>query len=142
MVFCSDKCRIRYNSENRNCFYCGVRGTARDHIYPVAERSGFRRFGGQETVRVCTECNGLLGSRFFESITERCQYVADHLFAKYNLGKTAVDWQDWEIEELGPLLQRRIKKALALRAKREMRYRFALAMVHLTSLEDCEIVLS
>jgi hypothetical protein len=137
MVFCGDLCRIRYNAENRNCFYCGERGTARDHIHPVESRGGMRRFDGQETVRVCQECNSWLGARFFESIQERCQFIAAKLFDKYKLSTPAVEWRDWELNELGPSLQRRIRKALALRAKREQRYRFAVAMSELTALEEC-----
>lgn len=111
-VFCSDKCKVRWNRDHHDhCFFCGTHTPSgqRHHIEPCAWR-GERRFANQEYVLTCNSCNLLIGSKRFDSALD----TVDFLLSKYKPKlKPKPEWSDEELAELGRGLRQRIKKILA-----------------------------
>ena len=107
-LFCSDKCRVRWNREERmRCFYCGELADTRDHIFPhSAETNGrSRRFEGRETVNACHECNHTANNVEPFSLLNRIDFLIDRTKRRYHLDKPTPEWDDDEIAELGPTLR-------------------------------------
>lgn len=96
----------------------------RDHIHPVCARGTKRMFNGQETVIACVECNSTLGGNMFPSIEERLRWLMDRYTDKYKLGNGAINWDEDEVDELGPGLRRFVRKAVAERQRAERRVQY------------------
>ncbi len=122
-LFCGTTCRQKWNYINStHCFYCGESAGSRDHIHPIAARGHLiRKFDGHETVRACGQCNSILGANVFTAIEFRLRWLLDQYIKKYKLNKGAVEWEEFEVSELGPTLRSHIRKALADRHKAERR---------------------
>ncbi len=104
-LFCSDACKMRYNREERlTCFYCGEIAPTRDHITPQAF-SATEGFRGKETVNCCRKCNSTLGAAAPRSIEGRVLYLVERTIIQYELNNPIPEWDDEEIEELGPNLR-------------------------------------
>lgn len=131
-LFCGDACRRRWNYEEAGfCFYCGELGnTQRDHIHPVAARGGApRRFGRQETVHACRECNSTLGSNIFKQIENRIGYLEQKYIKKYKLNQGAIVWNEGDLNELGRGLRLRVRHLLSGRQKAERRVAYLQAVM-------------
>lgn len=137
-LFCSPACRLRYNRENKNCFYCGQAATTRDHIEPVSVRSGGRFFEGLEYIRACRECNTWLGNKLFETVSCRVGYIASKLYKKYRLHVPKAQWETEELEGMGPNMQHVIKKSEFKLSKRKARYEYACAVQILLEIDENE----
>lgn len=107
-LFCSDKCKIRYHREHSlTCFYCGDLADSKDHVFPQAH-------GGAsgETVISCRDCNFRMGALGSLSVDQRICHLIESLERKHQLNKPIPEWDDEELEELGPSLRLRIKAAV------------------------------
>lgn len=105
-VFCSDRCRARYNRESKNsCFYCGVLADTKDHITPQSVRA----HANFETVQCCRECNSLLGAAEPFDLEWRVLTLIQRTESRYQLDKPVPEWSDDEIEELGHTLKTAVR---------------------------------
>jgi hypothetical protein len=81
------------------CTYCGDVASSMDHCIPVLSQSTFRK-GKMPTygprTPSCQACNGILGSKYFDTFLERCQYVSDGWKSRVK----PVIWTNKEINEL------------------------------------------
>ncbi len=86
------------------CFYCGTSPTERDHVVPYSMLSAERRRGGAHsvgaTVPTCHECNMVLSSFYFDTLSDRCDYLNKRLRRRYSKMLHMEAWQPWEIDEL------------------------------------------
>lgn len=122
-LFCSNKCKVRWNRENPDhCFYCYDVAQCRDHILPVFYRKGKRRYGGQETVKCCNECNSFLSNNKFNNIWDRIDFLIIKYKKKYGLTKGEIYWSEEDLEELGHNLRSHIqqKQSKKERAKEKL----------------------
>jgi hypothetical protein len=127
-LFCSDKCRLRFNRrQHGTCFYCGQFGAHRHHVNPRAY-SGKQWFKGVECVFCCTECNVALADRFFSDTVGAITFLVDLYVKRYALDESVVRWDDDEVEELGRVLRSYVKKKLEDRRKAEERAVYLQAM--------------
>jgi len=93
------------------CTYCGVYANALDHIIPVSYDELSRKtakYSKENTVPACNECNSHLSNLWYPSISERAGYLIEKYNQKYNKLLNQPEWEDWEIEELGVNLKRRV----------------------------------
>jgi hypothetical protein len=118
-VFCSDTCRVRYNREHKDrCFYCGELADTRDHLTPQAVGSaGLSQWLGQDVVQCCRECNMLLGDRYAYALIPRMEHLAHALVRKYKLADAVPEWDDSEVEELGPSLRSYVRGRVRARQR-------------------------
>ncbi len=104
--------------ENRlNCFYCGELATCEDHVIPHSMRYAMginRRDYGTDTLPACHECNGLLGSNVFDTLTERKTYLDTALRKRYANELHYKPWSQAELEELGYSLRDRCAALTAI----------------------------
>lgn len=108
-IFCSDRCRVRYNrEEGLTCFYCGEIANARDHITPVA-CEGARIFKGKETVNACNECNNFLGANAPYNLYDRLKLLEAKMIQRYKLDKSVPEWAEEELNELGTNLRSHVR---------------------------------
>ena len=121
-VFCGNSCKCKYNRNFKEiCFYCGAAGNHRDHVHPVSARGEARRYARQELVYACFECNVLLGSKVFNTIEDRVDYLVQTIIKRYKLSGPVVSWTEKEIKGLGPSLRAAIREGLQERHEAEMR---------------------
>jgi len=124
-VFCSSKCKLAYNRKYKDtCFYCGERGTQKDHVHPFCARPEHTRKFSQEYVYACGQCNSNLGGQLFEYTIDRIQFLIDKYKKKYKLTAPAVEWEEDELEEMGPAMRKSIKAHMKNRRKQEDRVIF------------------
>lgn len=110
-LFCSDRCKTRYNRENRlKCFYCGELAGTRDHVTPHSVRDdNQRRWLGVDVVNCCQECNRILGDNHPYDIEKRIMYLSMEFEKKFKLNKPIIQWDEEELEELSMDLARTIR---------------------------------
>lgn len=111
-IFCSQKCRMRWNKDNaEHCFYCGAYAVDRHrhHVEPCYWR-GYREFRGVEWVYTCPKCNHAMADIRFDEVLDAVEFLLAHYRQQY---KPRPAWNDEEIAELGHSLRKRIKKMLA-----------------------------
>ena len=113
-----------------SCTYCGESAVALDHVIPRMFISGLSKRTGDPggepgfTVPSCTQCNSILGSRIFNNLVERKEFVHKRLLVKLRKHNATVGWSNDEIEELGPALRGCIEVGMAKReiARDRIRY--------------------
>lgn len=122
-LFCSDICRTRYNRDNEFvCFYCGDVATDRDHITPHSTgQFPTRSWRGLDYVNCCSECNTLMGNFHPYSLGRRIRRLIDRFARIKGLNKGKVQWDEDELEELGPELRRQIRAEQEARDRNEAR---------------------
>ena len=113
-VFCKDACRVEFNRKERLwCFYCGNFSSSRDHVYPHSVRTNMiRRNFRQEIVNACRSCNSTLGKFVGNTIESRFGILIERTIKQFQLDKQLPEWNEEEIEELGPALQSDIRSWL------------------------------
>ena len=136
MIFCSSVCRSRFNKRYYEiCFYCGQRGTHRDHVDPRTF-SGKNYFTNVEYVYSCVECNCTLSNNLFTNAYERVDFLIKKYIIKHKLNKSIIQWSDEELDELGFKLKQTIKKQIAKRRKNEDRYLYLRSVYQNLILEE------
>lgn len=121
-LFCSDRCKTRHHREERmTCFYCGDIAVGKDHVFPVMFDPAGRKWEGRDTVQACKECNSILSHVRPDSVEGRVIHLRDRLVSKYKLDQLLPEWDDDELEELGPALRQRIKGKIHERERAKQR---------------------
>jgi len=107
------------------CVYCGCHSDTMDHVPPISYAAmkmdvdlyddNLRKYPS------CMECNRALGSKPFTNLRDRRACVNDYLRKKYKslLGMPA--WDDEELEEMSPEMQRDIRAAERLKNQVQQR---------------------
>lgn len=91
------------------CYYCGENATTQDHAYPLAALQQIYGIADLPSGRLlvvvpaCWECNMLLGSRVFTSLSRRKKYVKQRLRQRH---KRILEIPEWEPHELARLEHR------------------------------------
>ena len=141
-VFCSDRCRTRYNRENvLTCWYCGDMADTRDHVTPHST-TGFKKrsWSNLDYVMCCKECNHILGSNFPYDMLGRIEYLIQKFTRKHKLNKEVIQWDEEELDEVGHNLSSYIRASMIAWNKKKdrlshMRLRRALIINSIES--DC-----
>jgi len=97
------------------CTYCGDAGDAYDHVICVASQTINRKKSDRTEygpiARSCSSCNGMLGSKYFNSFMERCSFVSHRI----NLRAKPVLWTRREMSELDWKLLKLVEQDVARR---------------------------
>lgn len=142
-LFCSDRCKTRYNRENAlTCFYCGDLPGTRDHVMPHSV-SGFpkRRWANLDYVNCCHECNVIISNNYPYSMTDRIRFLIERFTKKHKLDKPTVQWDEDELKELSQNLGDTIRQQMRLWNKRHDRLNhMRLRLIHVSRFDDEDIV--
>jgi hypothetical protein len=100
--------QFRFGSWNW-CLYCGIEPSTSDHVIPQSILPwGMENGGGSApgiTAPCCKQCNCLLGSLVFDTLSERCDYVRQRLTAKLKRWTRMLKWTDRELKPMGHSLK-------------------------------------
>lgn len=103
------------------CVYCGQNATCKDHVMPlkVASQLDLTNKYLWEKIKhlmvlvpSCSECNSIAGSEVFENIRDKRSYIQNVLKKKHRKWLRHVEWDQEDIEELGPNMLVEVKKAM------------------------------
>ena len=117
---------------NKSCYYCGEPATTEDHTIPRTVLS--RDTHADSRIRklivpACFECNVLLGSKVFDTLKDRRDYVQGRLEQRYRTLLDMPEWRDKEIVELSSNLQGSIRASLDEAARIRKRVQWNRAIV-------------
>lgn len=142
-IFCSDRCKTRYNRENSlTCFYCGDLPGTRDHVTPHSI-SGMskRKWSNLDYVNCCHECNRLLSDNFPYCMERRIDFLIRAFTKKHKLHKRMIQWDEDELDDLSHSLASNIRSQTRLWNKRQARLdHMRLRFLHISTVnkEDCD----
>ncbi len=132
---CSFKCQLTQwgadlkQIERARCAYCGDPATDEDHIPPRSAVASLRTANIRvfmHTVPSCAECNSaILNRRALWTFAERAAYVADALPQRLAKALACPDWDDEDLEELGPTLRQHVEMSVYRRRWAQDRCDFA-----------------
>jgi hypothetical protein len=105
--------------------YCGQPADTLDHVPPVSRISDYEALRLDREryflVRSCADCNVVLGNSLQETILQRAEYLKDRLEQKHRNKLKAQEWDEEELQELGPRLRSsvraQIRTATRIRAR-------------------------
>lgn len=103
------------------CYYCGEPSTSDDHTYPcaamdaLADESHLVQRRLLRIVPACTECNGILSDKVFDSLMRRKRYVKRRLRYRYKRLLAMPSWSDSELATLGERMRQHVLASLAHR---------------------------
>lgn len=110
------------------CTYCGDPADTRDHVPPISRVSDYEAFGLRREVYIkvpcCRECNSLAGDTLQDNILERAEFIKGKLARKYLHRVSLVEWDEDELDELGPILRTKVVsgRKMAKRAQDRVNY--------------------
>jgi len=94
------------------CVYCGEPADTRDHVPPLSRVSDYESLGLRTEIYLkvpcCQECNTLAGNELQDSITERVEFIKGRIARKYLYRASLVEWDEDELDELGPVLRSKV----------------------------------
>jgi len=109
--------RLEHTGEYYKCIYCGDPADTVDHVPPLSRAHDYETLNLANTryikVHCCRECNGIAGASLQESIIQRVEYVKDRLARVHRSDFMASEWDEEEIDELGPTMKAHLKAAVA-----------------------------
>lgn len=102
-----------------HCFYCGDIPNAQDHVIPWSMMSLLDHSGDSKGPKtpVCTQCNLILSSYYFDTLHERCLYAKQYLCKKYNKLSKMPEWQPSDIQQLKGKLKSHIQHQQQLKSQ-------------------------
>lgn len=96
------------------CVYCGQDASVLDYVPPLSKVDEYRSLGLTREifikVPICNLCKPHLKDVFQDSFKERYDYLKSKLLKNYNIAISKTNWDDEEIEELGPNLRSHVLK--------------------------------
>ena len=106
--------------DSDRCTYCGVRAEHRDHVVPFSYNSSRKKrrasdYNEDDCVPACRECNLTAGSRVFDSVEEKRDYIQQKLGYKYRSIINFPDWTTDEIKEMGSAFRKHLQAAMVLK---------------------------
>lgn len=126
-IYCSDECRqLAYHA--KKCYYCGQPAESRDHFVPRAFKRRIQDFAvarnSNVIVPACLECNCTAGSKVFQTLNEKRQYIKNRYRVKYKKILNAPDWTEKELGELGHSMQTYVRGCQTAKAITKARIRW------------------
>lgn len=118
------------------CYYCGEPADSVDHARPRSldralnslseehRRAVYASQPRREIVDACRTCNSVLGSRWFDTLEARRDYVKAYLRRKYARVLASPSWTDGEIATLGRTLRTAVVRQQQLKDSVERRLRW------------------
>lgn len=125
------------------CYYCGVPATEKEHVVPRSLLEKLNVLQDGEVMRdlcypgrvllvpSCSECNRILGKKYFKTLGERRHFVKAQLRHKYQRLLGMPSWSEDELSELKSKLRGYVEMSLQYRALVLERLKW------LESLQDC-----
>lgn len=108
--------RVSHSGEWYLCFYCGVPADTVDHVPPLSRISDyeFKRLKHERYYKVpcCRECNNLAGASLQDNLVARAEHVKDKLSRKYRKHLMAIEWSEDELQELGAVLESKVRQSI------------------------------
>lgn len=98
-----------------DCTYCGDSATSVDHVVPLTyasptgNRKGVNPDIRKKAVPCCCECNSLLGSKSYFTISERAEFLSQRLAVRHRKLLALPIWSDEEIDLLRGNLRQNVK---------------------------------
>jgi hypothetical protein len=100
-----------YDSEP--CYYCGLPASTIDHVVPIVIikalldlPDGLKRLKGRVlTVHACQQCNSIAGGRYFDTLSDRLDYVKKRLRQKLKKDLDCADHTDRDLMEMSEWLR-------------------------------------
>jgi len=86
-----------------HCFYCGQKPDSQDHVIPWSFlHSDVNHTGSSEGIKTpaCKNCNSLVSSLLFDSMSERVEYINKIIRKKYRKEIVSETWSADDIEQL------------------------------------------
>ena len=102
------------------CTYCGDIANSIDHVIAVSyfdesiKRNGTLNSKGVRTYS-CRDCNCLLGSKYFETFRERCEYVNKRIEQRFKKVLNLPPWSPEEFAKLGKNIKASLGEKLNLK---------------------------
>jgi|DEB0MinimDraft_6_1074348.scaffolds.fasta_scaffold198492_1 hypothetical protein len=88
----------KYDCDWDMCYYCGEQQEVTDHVPPlVAATLSLDRW----LIPSCKECNLILGTQVYYSLSERVEYLRARYPIRYKKLLNTPDWEPEELEEMG-----------------------------------------
>lgn len=111
-----------------NCTYCGSNAVERDHVTSVKYHY-IRRENAPDTRKVtvpsCRNCNATLSDTFAVSIAAKACVIVDVLREKHKVLKLRPVWFEFEVLELGFVMQTYVREKAQQRKEYEYRIEHA-----------------
>jgi hypothetical protein len=107
-----------------HCIYCGNKNQIeRDHIIPKSwsYNYSFLNTDSNPLVPACKECNKTLSNVPKHTAEDRADYLIIQYEKKWKKVLNLPDWTSSEIEELGPSLQKSLRKSLREKEMKKLR---------------------
>lgn len=96
------------------CAYCGDPADSIDHVPPVSRVDDYRALALRNEaflkVPACKECNDLAGDVLDESFLQRAERVKDSIGRKAEKYLRRIEWDEEELQELGPNLRSKVEE--------------------------------
>ena len=138
--------------ETERCYYCGELATSVDHVIPRVMIDRLKATEDRwikkvlydkhkiKVVQSCHECNCVLGSKYFETLEKRKNYIKQRLRQRYKKILNIPNWEDWELAEMGPIMQIHINQGLKKKDRITARLGWIrrLKMAQIVKCEECE----
>jgi hypothetical protein len=95
------------------CVYCGMPAGTIEHYPPLSKVELYESNGGRIyiTFPSCITCNLLAANVLDETFLDRVERIKDRMAVKYKRYVEKPEWDDRDIEELGPSLRSLISVA-------------------------------
>ena len=109
-----------------HCIYCGNKNNiTRDHVVPRSWSQNYSFFQSNKNplVPACRECNNTLSNVPRHTPEDRASYLIEKYEKKWAKILKLPFWEESEIKELGPNLQKRLKKSLHEKEVKQQRLR-------------------
>jgi len=96
------------------CLYCGEPADTIEHYPPISRIDDYRALGLKHELFVkfpcCGDCNRRAGATLQESVLDRLEFVKDKIARQGARYIAKVEWDDEELEEIGPNLLSKIRE--------------------------------
>ena len=105
---------------NDICIYCGFIADTWDHFVPLYVihiiAANIENIRGKILVPACRECNSTAGAKLFNSLGAKRRYINSRYQIKYAYLLNGPDWTEEELNDLGYVLQTKIRGQMALKS--------------------------
>ena len=110
-------CEYKYTSVSDDnsqyiCTYCGMPADTQDHVVPISIMAKLADLSIDiELAKIpcCRECNTLAGDIFFNSFSEKKDFIRGRLRERYQKIFNMPAWNEDELNEMGPIAKIEIK---------------------------------
>ncbi len=118
------------------CYYCGMPANGIDHVVPQSLLEVAKRMldvdsyleltgrGRRLEVPACQQCNSILGNKYDQNLAMRKARAKERLKTKLRNDLGIPDWDEDEIQELGPTLRQVVLEGMVRKWVAQFRLRW------------------